>query len=225
MTSPETRLGIERGTPVTAQSVEQVVRHQMSVALGGRRGIIEGVVPTIAFTLTWVLTENLRLSLALAAGVALVALVLRIIQRSSVQFVMNAIVGVAIAAIFALRSGNAEDAFLPGIIYNAVYFVVLAFSALVRWPLVGFIIGGVTGDPTGWRENPQVVRLCSQLTWVLAAPCAIRVLVQYPLWAAGEAGLLGLAKIALGWPLQISALATMVWLLSRNHTPLEDDAG
>jgi hypothetical protein len=225
MTAPETRLGIERGTPVTAQSVEQVVRHQLSVALGGRRGIVEGIVPTLAFTLTWIFTENLRLSVALAAGFALVALVLRLIQRSSVQYVMNAVVGVSIAAIFALRSGNAEDAFLPGIIYNAVYFVALAFSALVRWPLVGFIVGGVTGDPTGWRDNPQVVRLCGQLTWVLAAPCAIRVVVQYPLWAAGEAGLLGFAKIALGWPLQVAALATMAWLLSRNHTPLEKDAG
>ena len=32
--------------------------------------------------------------------------------------------------------------------------------------------------------------------------------------------LLGVLKIALGWPLQLAALAAMVWLLSRNHTPI-----
>jgi hypothetical protein len=31
---------------------------------------------------------------------------------------------------------------------------------------------------------------------------------------------LGAAKLALGWPLQVGALATMAWLLSRNATPL-----
>jgi hypothetical protein len=27
------------------------------------------------------------------------------------------------------------------------------------------------------------------------------------------------AKLAMGWPLQVAALAAMVWLLSRNKTP------
>jgi hypothetical protein len=31
---------------------------------------------------------------------------------------------------------------------------------------------------------------------------------------------LGIAKLAMGWPLQVAALATMVWLLSRNKTPV-----
>lgn len=212
---------VESGAAVTEQTVEQLVRHQMSVALGGRRGMVEGIVPTLTFTLSWILTSNLQLSLGLGGGAALVALVLRLLQRSSVQFVLNAVFGIGIAAIFALRSGDAEDAFLPGIIYNAGYFVVLAASALLRWPVVGFIVGSVTGDPTGWHKNPQIVRLCTLLTWILALPCVLRVAVQYPLWAAGEAAMLGFAKIALGWPLQVAALAAMVWLLARNHTPLE----
>jgi hypothetical protein len=138
-----------------------------------------------------------------------------------VQYVLNAIVGVAIAAVFALRSGRAEDAFLPGILYNAGYAVVLSASVLVRWPAVGFLIGAVTGDPTGWRKDPAVVSLCAKLTWLLVLPCALRVAVQYPLWAAGAVGWLGAAKLVLGWPLQVAALASMVWLLARNHTPLE----
>jgi hypothetical protein len=90
----------------------------------------------------------------------------------------------------------------------------------VRWPVLGFLIGSVTGDPVGWRRDPATVRLCSRLTWLLVLPCALRVLVQYPLWLAGAVGWLGAAKIALGWPLQIAALFGMVWLLARGRTPL-----
>jgi Protein of unknown function (DUF3159) len=208
--------------PATVSTVEELVRHRLSEALGGRRGVVEGIVPTVGFTLTWVTTEQLKLALAVGGGGALVVLVIRLVQRSNVQYVLNAVFGVAIAAVFALRSGEAEDAFLPGILYNAAYFVVLSLSALVRWPVMGFLVGSVTGDPTGWHDNKQIVRLCSTLTWLLALPCLLRVLVYYPLWAAGEVGWLGAAKIALGWPLQIAALAAMGYVLARNHTPLEE---
>jgi hypothetical protein len=149
-----------------------------------------------------------------------VLLIARIVQRSTVQFVFNSMVGIVIAAVFALRSGRAEDAFLPGLIYNSVYAVLLAGSALLKWPLVGFMIGGVSGDPTGWHADKHLVALCSKLTWLLAAPCVVRVIVQYPLWAAHEAGWLGVAKLAMGWPLQLAAFAGMAWVLNRDSTPI-----
>jgi hypothetical protein len=162
------------------QTVEAVVRTQLSNALGGKRGVLESALPTIAFTLTWVTTHQLKPALLAGAAAAVLLLAVRVAQRQPVQYVLNAVVGIGIAAIFALRSGRAEDAFLPGILYNAGYAVVLAVSVLVRWPAVGFLIGAVTGDPTGWRSNPAVVSLCAKLTWLLALPCALRVVVQYP---------------------------------------------
>jgi len=207
---------------VSYETVEQLVRARLAQALGGRRGMVEGAVPTVAFTVTWITSHDLRLSLGLGAGLAVVLLAVRLAQRQTPQFVLNSLFGIGIAALFALRSGEAQDAFLPGIIYNAVYAAVLVGSVLLRWPLLGFLIGSVTGDPTGWRADPGLVRLCSRLTLVLAVPCVLRVAIQYPLWLGGEqmVAWLGVAKIALGWPLQVAALAAMVWLLSRNHTPL-----
>lgn len=204
------------------ETVEQLVRAQLSRALGGKRGMLEGAVPTIAFTLSWVSTSDLRASLVLGAGLAVVLLVVRLAQRQTPQFVLNSLVGIGIAALFALRSGEAQDAFLPGIIYNAVYAVVLLGSVLARWPLMGFLIGSVTGDPTGWRADPGLVRLCGRLTALLAVPCVLRVAVQYPLWLGGEdmVGWLGAAKVGLGWPLQVAVLAGIAWLLSRDSTPL-----
>lgn len=202
------------------RTVEQLVRTKLAEALGGRRGVVESAAPILAFTVGWIASHDLKLSLTAAISLAVVLLVVRLIQRSNVQFVLNAAVGIAIAAVFAARSGDPRDVFLPGIIYNAGYAAVISLSVLVRWPVMGVMLGALTGDPTGWRADPGLVRLCTRLTWLLVLPCILRVVVQYPLWAADQVALLGVAKIAMGWPLQVAVFGAMAWLLSRNSTPL-----
>jgi hypothetical protein len=202
-------------------TVEQLVRSKLSEALGGRRGVLESAAPIVAFTISWLTSHELKLSLLIAIGIAVVLLVIRLAQRGNVQFVLNAAVGIAIAATIAARSGEARDVFLPGIIYNAAYAAVTIVSIAVRWPVVGFMFGAVTGEATQWRADRGLLRLCSRLSWLLVLPCIVRVVVQYPLWVADQVALLGVSKIALGWPLQIAALGAMGWLLSRNSTPLQ----
>lgn len=214
---------------VTEDTVEALVRSQLAKALGGKRGMVEAAVPTLTFTVSYVVSSELRLSIVLGVVAALVLGAVRLVQRSSVQYVLTSLFGIGIAAVFAMRSGNAADAFLPGVIYNAVYAVVLSLSVLVRWPAIGLMIGPFIGDKedfTSWRANPAVVTLASRLTWLLVLPCVIRVLVQYPLWMADHYGwadtfaLLGFSKVAMGWPLQVAAFAAMVWVLARGRTPL-----
>ncbi len=221
-------------------TVEAVVRRQLARALGGRRGMVEAAVPTLLFTLVWLTTRTLDLALALSLTAAVAALVVRIVQRSTVQFCVNALVGIGIGWFFvhlaASRGGSADDQalayFLPGILYNIGYTAVLSVTCLVGWPLVGFMVGSVTGDPTAWHRDKQVVRLCTLLTWLLVLPCLVRVLVQAPLWLAGNSGTieadtavaaLGILKVALGWPLQLAAFGGMTWLLARNRTPIEQE--
>ncbi len=217
-------------------TVEEIVRGQLAKALGGKRGMIEAAVPTAAFTILFLSTDDLRTALLISVGSAIALLIARIVQRSTTQFVLNSLVGIGIGALFAWRAarggGDANDQalayFLPGIIYNTVYSALLTFSILTRWPLVGFLVGSVTGDSTAWHADRNVVRLCSRLTWFLVLPCLLRVAVQAPIYLAGRndwwdegsaVAVLGAAKIAMGWPLQIAALTGMVWLLSRNKTP------
>jgi len=207
----------------SVDTVEELVRTKLAEALGGRRGVVEAAVPTVLFTIMFVSTRELRLSLIVAIAVTVLLLVVRIVQRSTVQFVINALFGIGIAALFASRSGEARDVFLPGILYNGAYAAVFIFTILIGWPLVGFMIGSITGDPTGWHDDRNIVRLCSQLTWLFAAPCILRVLVQYPLYLDGNIALLGTAKVILGWPLQLASFAAMAWLLSRNRTPIDAD--
>jgi uncharacterized protein DUF3159 len=225
--------------PVGAATVEQVVRAQLSKALGGRRGMLEAAVPTIAFTLLFITTRRLELAVGVSVATAVVLLAVRLLHRSTVQFVLNSLVGIAIGAFFAWRSarggGDANEQalayFLPGLIYNAVYAALMLFSTVIRWPVVGFMVGSVAGDPTEWHQDRQVVRLCRNLTWMLALPCVARVAVQLPIYFAGKAAAdaspmvaaLGVSKVAMGWPLQIAALAGMAWLLGRNRTPVEPE--
>jgi Protein of unknown function (DUF3159) len=206
--------------PVDFATVEELVRHRLSVALGGRRGMVEGAVPTLGFTVTYLIGHNLRLGLIVGISLAVALLAVRLVQRQSVQFVVNSLVGIGIAAVFASRTGHAKDVFLPGILWNSAYAVVMVLSVLVRWPLVGLMLASVTGDITAWRRDPAIVRLCTKLTLILALPCVVRVAVQYPLYVADRVGWLGVTKIALGWPLQVAALAAMAWLLARGRTPL-----
>src|SRR5690606_10861603 len=205
----------------TYDTVEAAVRGQLSKALGGRRGIIEAAVPTIVFTLSWISSENLRLSLILSISTAVLLLLVRVVQRSNPQFVLNSLIGIAIGAFFATRSGEAKDVFLPGILYNAGYAAMMLLTIAIRWPLVGFLIGSISGDPTGWRRDPGIVKLCSRLTWILLLPCVLRVVIQLPLYYADLVAVLGVAKVVLGWPLQVAALAAMVWVLARGRTPMQ----
>lgn len=212
-------------------TVEQVVRAQLSKALGGPRGIVESAVPTALFTVLFLVTDQIRLALVVSIAITAVLLLVRVVQRSSTQFVLNALVGIGIGALFAYRAsqsgGSEEDVaravFTPGLIYNGVYAAVIVLTIVAGWPIIGFMVGSVMGDPTAWHSDKAMVRLCSQLTWVLAIPCVIRVAVQLPLWLDHQIGLLGASKIVLGWPLQIASFALMGWLLSRNRTPIEQD--
>jgi hypothetical protein len=224
--------------PPTTATVEQVVREQLSNALGGVRGMLEAAVPTIMFTVVFLTSHDLRLAIVLSLATAGVLLVVRLGQRSTPKFVLNALVGIGIGTLFAYRAarggGDASDQalayFLPGLVYNLVYAVVMVFTVVIRWPIVGFVVGSVSGDPTAWHDEPKVVRLCGRLTLLLALPCVVRVVVQGPIYLAGRNGwwsadsavaALGVAKLVMGWPLQVAALAAMVWLLARNHTPID----
>jgi len=226
---------------VTPRTVEAVVRDQLSRAMGGRRGMAEAAVPTITFTLTFVATKQLGLAIGLSLTAALVLLGVRLVQRGPVQYVVNALVGIAIGCLFVwLGSRGGGDAshkalayFVPGLLYNAGYGAAMILSILVGWPVVGLIVGSVSDDPTGWRADRQVVRLCSRLTWLLLLPCLLRLVVQGPVFLAGRAAddaapyitALGVAKVTMGWPLQVAALATMLWVLSRDRTPVAGGDG
>lgn len=211
-----------------AETVEELIRHRLSAALGGWRGSLETALPTIAFIGVWSWRQDLKQAVWTAVAVAVVLAVLRLVQRSSLQHVFGAVIATGLAAFFAMRSGKAEDAFLPGMLLSGAYLVGTLISILVKWPVVGFLVGAgdprAAEDPFGWRRDKGMVRVCSRLTWVLVALYIVRLAIQIPLYLAGEVAALGAAKIVLGWPLWLGGVAVMGWLLVRGNTPQQLDA-
>lgn len=214
--------------PLPVTTVEELIRRRLSDALGGVRGSLETTLPMLAFVTVWASTADARLSLGAAAGLTVLLLLARLAQRQTPQFVLTSVVATGLAAFFALRSGNAEDAFLPGILTSIAWGIGALLSVLLRWPVVGFMIGAADpaiaeGDPFRWRRNPAAVRVCSRLTLVLVGLYAIRVAIMGPLYLAGNIAALTVAKVVLGWPLWAGAVVVMGLLLVRGRTPIDPD--
>ena len=207
-----------------AHTVESLIRERLSSALGGARGSFETALPTVAFVVAWTLRHDVKIAVSASAAIVLILLVVRLATRQTPRYVLSAVVATAIAAFFALRSGRAEDAFLPGILTSAAWGVASLVSVAVRWPLVGFIVAAgdpqMAQDPTAWRRDRGLVTVCQRLTMVLVGLYAVRVVVMFPLYLAGQVTLLGVAKIALGWPAYLFAVAIMGMMLVRGKTPL-----
>lgn len=206
------------------ETVEAVIRRRFAEVLGGWYGSLETALPTVAFVIVWVIRAELNEALIGSAAVAVVLLVIRVVIGGSVRYVLTSIVTVAIAAFFALRSGQAQDAFLPGILLSGAYGAAALFSILVRWPLVGFVVAvgdpNYVNDPAAWRRDRAMVAVCSRLTWVLVALFAIRLSVNLPLYLAGESAVawLGLTRVVLGWPLYLAAVVVMGMMLATGRT-------
>ena len=191
-------------------------REQFEQAVGGWRGAIESAVPALAFLLTYQLAgRDADLALKVAGGLALIAAVLRLIRRESLQFVLGGALGVAISAWFVSRTGRAEDFFLPDMIKNAAYGAVYLLSVLVRYPLIGILLGAIEGEPLKWIRDLDRRRTAMMATWLWVAMFAIRVGIMFPLYWAEALNALGVAKIVLGYPLFI----LVVWLTYRLVRP------
>ncbi|EKA62060.1 DUF3159 domain-containing protein [Janibacter hoylei] len=210
-------------------TVEALIRHRLGEALGGLRGSLEAALPMLLFVIVWSATRDRTLSLGAAAGLTVVFAVVRLVQRQTLQFVLGSVLATGLAAFFALRSGDAEDAFLPGILTSCAYLVGSLLSVVLRWPAVGIMVGladqqaVAAGDPFRWRRNAAAVKVCSRLTLVLVAVYAIRVAIMGPLYLTDNVAGLTISKVVLGWPLWAGAVAVMGAMLLKGHTPIDPD--
>ena len=205
-------------------TVESLIRERLSAAMGGARGSFETALPTVAFVAAWAWRHDVTIAVTASAAIVLILLIVRLATRQTPRYVLSAVFATAIAAFFALRSGKAEAAFLPGILTSAAWGAVALLSVVARWPIVGFIVAAgdpqLAQDPTAWRRDRGLVAVSQRLTMVLVALYAVRVAIMYPLYLAEQVTLLGVAKIALGWPAYLCALALMGMILVRGKTPL-----
>ena len=71
-TDHNARPSADPAQPPQFRYVEEFVRYQLGQTLGGIRGMLEGAIPFIAFTIAWVIGRQLYPALGAAVGSALV---------------------------------------------------------------------------------------------------------------------------------------------------------
>jgi hypothetical protein len=188
-----------------AQQVEEPF--SLVRAFGGWSGMLDAGLPGLAFVVAYTAFDhNLRLSLIVALALGVVFAVVRAVRRDPLQNVVGGFVGVAIAALIANATGKAEDFYLPGLFINAGYALAYLVANLVRWPLIGLLVGLASGWGTAWRRDPVLLRAFVRAGWVWVASFVVKLAVQLPLYLAGNVVALGIARVAMGWPLWLLVL-------------------
>lgn len=179
-------------------------RAMLARAIGGWRGMIDSGIPSVVFLIAYFVTgSQLVPSLWAAVAAGVVMAVVRLVRRESLQQVIAGFGGVAVCAFVASRTGQAEDYYLPGLLINAAYAGALLVSVLVGWPLIGVVVGLLTGEGTAWRSDRELRRAYAAATWLWIGVFSLRLVVQVPLYLAGAVAPLGVARLAMGWPLYL----------------------
>ena len=205
----------------------------VSQALGGPRGVAEAALPSLVFVVVVSLAQDLRTAVYSALGAAALFAVLRLITRSSPSQALSGLLGVAVCALIASRTGEARDFFAMGLLVNVVYAAVYVVSTLrtpafslprgggrrVRvpqgpWPVLGLVLGLLTEERLAWKDDARRLRVYVQVTWVWVAVFVLRLLVQGPLYLADQVAALGTARLVMGFPL-FGAAAYLTWVLVR----------
>jgi hypothetical protein len=194
---------------------------QVAEQLGGVRGLVESSVPVTVFVVVnfigprfhlWSLRESLIASVGLAVGIA----IFRLSRRQPIRHAVNGVFGILLGAMIAWRSGEARDFYLPGIIIGAANGGAMLISAVVRRPLVGWLWSVMLdGGGTRWYRQESLRRVFGWLTVLWATVYLLKVALQYGLYLAHQADLLGVIRLVLGWPPYALLLAVTVWVVRR----------
>jgi len=180
----------------------------LNKAIGGWRGLIDSALPSTFFILIFVFQKNLNNALIASLVLGGVLLVIRLFERRSLTQVFSGFIGLSISVFLTWRTKDASNFFLTGIVTNGIYGFFLLISVLIRKPLIGYLVGSLVGDTSGWLKHPLLVRAYTTVTWLWVAVFGLRLLVQIPLYLNDNIALLGTVKIFMGWPLYLFA----VWL-------------
>ena len=173
--------------------------------LGGWRGLVDSALPSLLFVVIFVVQKDLNLALITSVVAGVILLVIRLFEKKSLTQVIGGFFGLLFSVFLTWRTNDASNFFLTGIITNLVYGIVLFISLIVRRPLLGYLVGSLVGNTSGWLQDQLLVRAYTTITWIWVGVFSIRVGVQVPLYLADNIAVLGPIKIFMGWPLYLFA--------------------
>jgi hypothetical protein len=182
--------------------------------MGGVPGMVASSIPVAVFVLVNVFAD-LRPALIAAVVSGVLIAGWRIARKQPLQPAVSGLLGVGVAAFIAYRTGEARGFYLPGLVYSAVLGLAFLVSVLVKWPLAGVIWHGINGRDQSWRRDPRLLRAYTFASLLWTVVFAARLVVQGLLYNAEEETWLGIARLAMGYPLLAVALLGTVWAVRR----------
>lgn len=203
--------GADTPEPVDDDEPKKTPAQALLAQMGGISGLIYSALP-VAVLVPVNTAFGLVPAISAALGVAALILVWRLIRRDSVQPAVSGFIGVGISALIAWMVGASKGYFLLGIWTSLLWAAVFAVSIVIRRPVVGYVWSWVNGHDRAWRKSRRAVLAfdLATLTWVLVF--GARFAVQHHLYDMDKTGWLGVARIAMGWPL--TAVAALVTYLA-----------
>ncbi|MFJ6140033.1 DUF3159 domain-containing protein [Kitasatospora sp. NPDC092286] len=191
-------------------------------AFGGVRGMIDMTLPGLVFIVTYNITHEVAPAGWAALGLCALFVVTRLARRETVQHAFSGVFGVGLGVWISMKTGKAEDFYLPGLLWNVGYCLGFAVSALVRWPLIGVMLGPITGEMFTWRkESPGRLAAYTKATWAWVVIMGIKPLILFPLYFSHNVNLLGWLKVALGIPPMLLAMYVTWQILLKAPPPIK----
>lgn len=194
-------------------------RHPLRVLLGGPWGAVESMAPTVLFVLAYFASGNsLAVAVGVAIGVAVILAGVKIARREKPIRVLAGLLGVAVAALFAAYQDDPLGFFQIRVLANILSAVAFAGSILIRRPLMGVIIGPLMGTGMRWRQDPDLLKAYSRVTWLWAILSLVRAAIQIPLIESGQLAWLG-ATPFLFYGLVAITIAASWWVIRKTLPP------
>ena len=204
--------------PEPRAELRETYRKQMLDSIGGWTGTVITAVPPVVFVIVNALA-GLRPAIVAAVGSALALTLYRLARRQSVQQALTGLFAVVLAAVIAARTGQARGYFLLGIWSSFGYAAAFGVSAIVRRPIVGLVWEFLDPTPGGadrpWYRRPALLRAYDLATLAATVVFLARGVVQLTLYQAKHTGWLAVARISMGYPLYIAAVAFGFWIVTR----------
>lgn len=200
-----------------ARRPERHVLLGMLDQVGGVSAAVDSALPTVVFATVLAATgRSLRAAVwsALAVGVGI--LILRLVRREQLRNAVGGFLAVAGAAALASVTGRAENYFLVSLGRSVALALGYAVSNLVRYPVVGLIVGLARGKPTAFRDDPHDLRAYTGATWIWVGLFALRLLVRVPLYLTGQVTWLSVTDVVMGWPLFAATILATYFYLRRS---------
>ncbi|KAA8817093.1 DUF3159 domain-containing protein [Bifidobacterium callitrichos] len=177
-------------------------------AIGGPRGVIESMLPGVLFVVMFVATNNLNLTVAVSAALAVIQVIVRLLQRQSVMGALSGLIAVGICLIWAWKSHEARNYYMFGFLTNTGYAALLAISLAARVPGLGLVIEFIRQLPTerfgawfhDWMDDKPLKRAYMIITALWMGLFLARLAVQVPLYLTDHVAALGVARLIMGIP-------------------------